>query len=100
MLGKRVMFDPELHELPEWLSALFVVDQRGKGLLGRMVAAYGPVNAGMIGTGAPAPDVEGAFRSSSGCRFHTTVDLVWGDNQCKLTWEPSRMLACVTESGV
>ncbi len=34
MLGKRVMFDPEKHELPEWMSSLFVVDQRGKACLG------------------------------------------------------------------
>ena len=48
------------------VRALFMVDQKGKGVLGRMVAAYGQLNDSTIGTSAPAPDVEGAFRSTGG----------------------------------
>ena len=52
-LGKRIMYDPAVHELPEGTTALFMVDQGGKGILGRMVAAYGPVNDTTTGTSAP-----------------------------------------------
>lgn len=56
-LGKRVMVNPEVHELPEYLSALFVVDQKGKGLIGRTVTAYGHVSGNMVKIAAAAPDV-------------------------------------------
>ena len=84
-LGKRVKFDPSIHDLPEWMSASFVVDQKGKGLVGRMVTAYGIVNDNTIGTAAPAPNVEAAFASTSGKNYHTTLDLVWGFTQLMLS---------------
>lgn len=100
LLGKRVMYDPKRHELPEHLSAMFCVDQKGKGLLGRVVTAYGVVNDATVPTSAAAPDVERAFRSSVGHRLHTTCDLVWGYTQCDLTERASRALACVTRTGI
>ena len=63
-LNKRRMYDPMKHGLPEWTCALSMVDQRGKGILGRMACAYGPFNDASVGTFAPAADVEGAFRST------------------------------------
>ena len=51
-------------------------------------------------TESPAPDVDRAFRLSSGKRFHTTCDLVWGYTQAMLTSRASRLLACVSRSGI
>ena len=33
--------------MPEWAIPVFVVDQDAKGLLGRLVCAYGVVNSAM-----------------------------------------------------
>ena len=30
--------------IPDWSTPVFIVDQDAKGMLGRMVCAYGPVN--------------------------------------------------------
>ena len=65
-----------------------------------MVAAYMAINDATVPTGAPAPDVERAFQLSSGKRFHTTTDLVWGYTQAMLTSRASRLLACVSRSGI
>ena len=54
-LGKRVFYDPKVHELPEWLPALFVVDQKNKGLLGIMVTAYGYVNDNTVTAASAVP---------------------------------------------
>ena len=46
--GKLRKIEPEKGEpLPEWATPVFVVDQDAKGLLGRLVCAYGVVNAAM-----------------------------------------------------
>ena len=42
--GKVRKVDTARERLPEWSTPVFVVDQDAKGLLGRMVCAYGPVN--------------------------------------------------------
>ena len=99
-LGKRVHFDPNIHRLPEWASSLFIVDQKGKGVLGRMVAAYMEVNNATVQVAAAAPDVDRAFRLSSGCRFHTTADLVWGYSQFDLSPASQRLFACISRSGI
>ena len=91
-LGKRVRYDPAIHELPQWLSAVFVGDQKNKGLLGRIITAYGYVNDQCVTAAAAAPDVEGAFRASSGRRLHTTVDMVWGYHQLSLSNETKKIL--------
>lgn len=38
--------------------------------------------------------------SSVGKHLHSSADLVWGYTQCKLTDRASRVLACVTKSGI
>ena len=43
-LGKMRKIDTRTERLPEWATPVFVVDQDAKGLLGRMVCAYGHVN--------------------------------------------------------
>ena len=46
--GKLRKIEPTKGDpLPEWSTPVFVVDQDAKGLLGRLVCAYGLVNAAM-----------------------------------------------------
>ena len=47
--------------LPEWSTPVFIVDQDAKGLLGRMVCAYGPVNSCLEITTFPSADPQVAF---------------------------------------
>ena len=74
---KRVYHDSAKHELPEWRFALFVVDQRGKGVLGRMATAYAHLKDNILNSTAASPDVEGACQPAAGCGFHSKMDVVW-----------------------
>ena len=42
--GKLRKIDVMKEQIPEWATPVFIVDQVAKGMLGRMVCAYGPVN--------------------------------------------------------
>ena len=72
--GKWRKIDPLREKLPEYSTPVFVVDQDARGLLGRMVCAYGPVNKNLETPTFPSADPEDAFRMSEGCEHHTLVD--------------------------
>ena len=88
-LGKMRKIDPLKEGLPEWSTAVFVVDQDAKGLLGRMVCACGPVNSQMMTATFPAADVIRAWEIAAGCAHHTLIDAIWGYTQFKLDVETS-----------
>ena len=69
--GKIRRVEPEKGEkLPEWATPVFVVDQDAKGLLGRLVCAYGVVNAAMELPTFPSADPQRAFDMAAGKTSH------------------------------
>ena len=71
---------------------MFVVDQDAKGMLGRMVCAYGPVNKCLKISTFPSADPEEAFRQAAGKDHHTLIDAIWGYTQFLLDETTSRIL--------
>ena len=55
-----------------------MVDQDAKGLLGRMVCAYGPVNKELEVATFPSADPQRAFEVAVGKKHHTLADAIWG----------------------
>ena len=86
--------------LPEWSTPIFVVDQDAKGVLGRMVCAYGPVNKCLAISTYPSADPKLAFKAAEGKRHHTTVDAIWGYTQFILDEETAKLLTVCTGSGL
>merc|ERR1712014_308876 len=80
-LGKMRKIDTKVEGLPEWSTAVFVVDQDAKGLLGRMVCACGPVNKQLKTATFPSADVVRALETAAGCEHHTLIDAIWGYTQ-------------------
>ena len=64
--GKLRKLNPLKDGLPEWSTAVFVVDQDAKGLLGRMVCACGPVNNQLKTATFPSADVVRALETAAG----------------------------------
>ena len=98
--GKLREIDPETEELPEWTTPCFVVDQDAKGLLGRLVCAYGVVNAAMELPSFPSADPVRAFAMAAGKSHHTLVDAIWGYTQFLLDDETKKLLVICTRSGL
>ena len=98
--GKLRRIDPQKEPLPEWATPVFVVDQDAKGLLGRMVCAYGPVNKELECGTFPSADPERAFRVAAGKKFHTVVDAIWGYTQFELDDDTKKLLVICSRSGL
>ena len=79
--GKLRKIDTLKEGLPDWSTPVFVVDQDAKGLLGRMVCAYGPVNKELEVATFPSADPKVAFEIAAGKDHHTLVDAIWGYTQ-------------------
>ena len=75
--GKLRKITPAKEPLPEWSTPVFVADQDAKGLLGRMVCAYGPANKNQEISTFPSADPEAAFNQAAGKTHHTTIDAIW-----------------------
>ena len=58
-----------------------IIDQDAKGLLGRMVCAYGPVNKILEMSTFPSADPDEAFKQAAGKPHHTIIDAIWGYTQ-------------------
>ena len=86
--------------MPEWSTPVFVVDQDAKGLLGRMVCAYGPVNRWLELPSFPSADPERAFRLMAGKSHHSVVDAIWGYTQFMLDDETQKLLVVCSRSGL
>ena len=98
--GKMRKIDTAKERLPEWATPVFVVDQDAKGLLGRMVCAYGPVNKCLEASTFPSADPEEAFRRAAGKDHHTLIDAIWGYTQFLVDEATSRVLTVCAKSGL
>jgi len=98
--GKLRKIDTLKEGLPDWSTPVFVVDQDAKGLLGRMVCAYGPVNKELEVATFPSADPKVAFEIAAGKDHHTLVDAIWGYTQFLLGPKTRRMLIVCTRSGL
>ena len=98
--GKLRKIEVGKEQLPEWSTPVFVVDQDAKGLLGRMVCAYGPVNACLEISTFPAADPQEAFDTAAFKGHHTVVDAIWGYTQFLLDDEPRKLLVVCARSGL
>jgi hypothetical protein len=99
--GKLRRVEPEKGEkLLEWATPAFVVDQDAKGLLGRLVCAYGVVNSAMELPTFPSADPQRAFDMAARKRHHTVVDAIWGYTQFLLDEPTRKLLVICTRSGL
>ena len=98
--GKARKIDTSKEPLPEWSTPVFVVDQDAKGLLGRLVCAYGPVNKNLEITTFPSADPDAAFRAAAGKEHHTLIDAIWGYTQFLVDEKTSRVLTVCAKSGL
>ena len=77
-----------------------MVDHTRKGLLGRMVCAFGPLNQALVPVSFPSADPEAAFQACAGKQYDATCDCMWGFTQLLLDEETSRKLVICTRSGL
>ena len=98
--GKLRKIDVTKEPLPEWSTPVFVVDQDAKGLLGRMVCAYGPVNKELEISTFPSADPARAFEIAAFKTHHTVVDAIWGYTQFHISPETRKMLVICSRSGL
>ena len=100
VLGKLQKIDTVREGVPEWSTPVFVVDQDAKGVLGRMVCAYGPVNQRLVLPSFPSADPERAFRMMAGKHHHSVVDAIWGYTQFLLDEDTQKLLViCIGGCG-
>ena len=90
--GKLVKVDIAKEGLPEWSTPVFIVDTDAKGLLGRMVCAYGPLNKELAITTFPSADPQRAYDLAAYKSFHSVVDAIWGYTQFLVDDTTSKML--------
>ena len=83
-----------------WSTPVFLVDQDGKRLMGRMVCSYGAVNACMEQPSFPSADPQHAFEMAAGKNHHSVVDAIWGYTKFLLDDETKKLLVVCTESGL
>ena len=98
--GKLRKIDTAKDQLPEWSTPVFVVDQDAKGLLGRMVCAYGPVNKELEISTFPSADPARAFDIAAFKSHHSVVDAIWGYTQFLLDEPTRKMLVICSRSGL
>ena len=79
---------------------VFIIDQDGKGLMGRMACSYGTVNACLEQASFPSADPPRAFEMAAGSRHHSVVDAIWGYTQYLLDEDTKKLLVVCTESGL
>jgi len=98
--GKIRKIDTDKEPLPMWSTPVFIVDQDGKGLMGRMVCSYGTVNSCLEQPTFPSADPQRAFEMAAGKSHHSVVDAIWGYTQFLLDEETRKLLVVCTESGL
>jgi hypothetical protein len=100
LLGKLEKIDPQREALPERSTPVFVVDQDAKGILGRLVCAYGPVNSALEISTFPSADPKKAFEIAAFKQHHTLVDAIWGYTQFLFDDHTQRLLVVCAKSGL
>ena len=83
-----------------WASPSFIVDQSGKGLLGRPVRDYRIVNASSLDHAWPSPNAEEILRRAQQAALHTKMDCVWGFTQIAIDEKAQELLTLVTTRGL
>ena len=86
--------------LPEWATPVFVVDQDAKGVLGRMVCAYGPLNKELLISSFPSADPTRAFSLAAFKKHHSVVDAIWGYTQFLVDKRTQQTLTICAHSGL
>ena len=77
--GKARWLEPG--EKSGWGSPSFVVDQDGKGLLGRPVRDYRYVNSQTLDVAWPSANAERVLQRAQQAALHSTLDCIWGFTQ-------------------
>ena len=98
--GKLRKIDVLTEPIPDWATPVFIVDQDAKGLLGRMVCAYGPVNKELEISCFPSADPQRAFDLAAFKGHHSVVDAIWGYNQFEIDDQTKRILVICARSGM
>ena len=75
-----------------WSTPVFIVDQGGKGLMGRMACSCGTVDACLEQPSFPSADPQQAFEMASGEKHHSVVDAISGYTQFLLDEDTKRLL--------
>ena len=89
-----------LDESSPWASPSFVVDQAGKGLLGRPVRDYRVVNSWTLDHAWPTPNAEDILRRAQNGSLHTKMDCVWGFTQIGIAESTQELLTLVCTRGL
>ena len=77
-------------------SPTFVVDQEGKGLMGRPVHDYRYLNSSTLDCAWNSAEVDECLKRVQAGWYNTSLDCVWGFNQIPVDEETSKLLALVT----
>ena len=96
--GKLRKIDTMKEPIPEWATPVFVVDRDAKGMLGRIVCAYGPLNKELELSVFPSADPTRAFTIAAGKEHHTVVDAIWGYNQFEVTDDTKKILTLISRT--
>ena len=87
-------------ERSEWGSPSFVVDQDGKGLLGRPVRDYRYPNSCTEDEGWPTSRADECLSRAQAGALHTQLDCIWGFTQIELAPEAQRAFTLLTRRGM
>lgn len=96
--GKAVWAEPGKSYC--WGAPSFVVDQPGKGVLGRPVRDYRWPNSQTLDSAWPSADAEACLRRAQAGVIHSAFDCVWGFTQIGCTPQTSEILALCTRRGL
>ena len=83
-----------------WGSPSFVVDQSGKGLLGRPVRDYRYVNSQTADAPWPSANAGACLQRVQRGSIHSTLDAVWGFTQLGVDDATAKMLQIVCRRGI
>ena len=84
----------------QWGSPSFVVDQTGKGLLGRPVRDYRYPNSQTKDNPWPSPDAIGVLQRAQRGSLHSTLDCIWGFTQIEIDASTAELLQLVCRRGI
>ena len=87
-------------EAGSWGSPSFVVDQVGKGLLGRPVRDYRYVNSQTADAPWPSANANACLQRAQRGAIHSTLDAVWGFSQLEVDESTAELLQTVARRGI
>jgi len=84
----------------QWGSPSFVVDQEGKGLLGRPVRDYWYPNSQTLDSAWPSPSADRVLTRTQRVVLHTALDCIWGFTQLPISERAAEVFSLVTRRGI